>query len=165
MAVDPAGALASTGTVQTAMRFDMNQEVIARAGIARTLATCAQAGDARKVEVYAQCFAEHGVLELAARIEGREAIRRWLEGPRVIRQPDTPAPGFVSHHLTTCNMMLTSGSTAKVRTYFLVITAIGLDHSGYYDDQFLQVGAAWLIAHRRPRTLWRSPESLIVEQE
>jgi hypothetical protein len=62
-------------------------------------------------------------------------------------------------------MMLTSGSTAKVRTYFLVITAIGSDHSGYYDDQFLQVGDAWLIAHRRPRTLWRSPKSLIVEQE
>jgi hypothetical protein len=143
----------------------MNQEGIARAGIAMTLATCAQAGDARKAEVYAQCFAEHGVLEVATRIEGREAIRRWLEGPRVIRQPDTPSPGFVSHHLTTSSIMLTSGSTAKVRTYFLAITAIGLDHSGYYDDQFLQVGDVWLIAHRRPRTLWRSPDSLVVKQQ
>ena len=139
-------------------------EHIARANIAKTLAACTQAGDARKAEAYAQSFAEDGVLDLGEPIEGREAIRRWMAAPSVIPQPDEPSPGFVSHHLTTCRIELTSAYTATVRTYWLVITSIGLDHSGYYDDRFLRVGDAWLIAYRRPRTLWTSPESLIAKR-
>jgi hypothetical protein len=136
-------------------------ERIARAGITATLGACTQAGDARKADAYAQSFAEDGVLELGQRIEGREAIRQWMAAPSVIPQPTGRAPGFVSHHLTTCRIEMTSKSTATVRTYWFVITAIGLDHSGYYDDRFVRAGDAWLIAHRRPRTLWTSPESLL----
>ena len=68
-------------------------------------------------------------------IEVREAIRNWMAAPSVIRQPARPSPGFVSHHLTTCRIELTSVTTASVRTYWLVTTAIGLDHNDYYDDQ------------------------------
>ena len=50
-----------------------------------------------------------------------------------IPQPAGLSPGFVSHHLTTCRIELTSDSEAKVKTYWFVITAAGLDHSGYYD--------------------------------
>ena len=71
------------------------------------------------------------------------------------------APGYVSHHLTTCRIELTSDGSATVRTYWLVTTAVGLDHNGYYDDQFRRVGGEWLIALRRPRTLWKSPNSLV----
>ena len=133
----------------------------ARAAISDTLAACTQAGDARKADAYAECFSEDGVLDLGQRIEGREAIRRWMSAPSVIPQSKGPSPGFVSHHLTTCRIELTSSQAAKVRTYWLVITAIGLDHSGYYDDRFLQVDSVWLIAYRRPRTLWTSPHSLL----
>lgn len=138
-------------------------EQLARASIEKTLGACTQAGDARKAEAYAACFALDGVLELDRRIEGREAIRAWMSAPSVIPQPDrsVPSPGFVSHHLTTCRIELTSLTTATVRTYWFVITAIGLDHSGYYDDRFLQVGDEWLLAHRKPRTLWTSPQSLL----
>jgi hypothetical protein len=133
----------------------------ARACIAKTLGECTQAGDARKAEVYARCFTEHGVLDLGSRIEGREAIRLWMEAPSPIRQSSRPSPGFVSHHLTTCRIELTSPTSATVRTYFLVTTAIGLDHNGYYDDRFNRSCEEWLIAYRRPRTLWKSPDSLI----
>jgi hypothetical protein len=136
-------------------------EQIARAAIAKTLALCTQAGDARKADTYAQSFTEDGVLDLGERIEGREAIRRWMAAPSVIPQPQGGAPGFISHHLTTCRIELTSESTATVRTYWLVISAIGVDHSGYYDDRFRKVEDAWLIASRRPRTLWKSPQSLV----
>jgi hypothetical protein len=133
----------------------------ARACIAKTLGECTQAGDARKAELYARCFTEDGVLDLGERIEGREAIRRWMEAPSPIRQSNRPSPGFVSHHLTTCRIEFTSATLATVRTYWLVTTAIGLDHNGYYDDRFSQSGDEWLIAYRRPRTLWKSPNSLI----
>src|SRR5580692_4914940 len=136
------------------------EEEIARAAIAQTLAICTQAGDARKADAYAQSFTEDGVLELGERIEGREAIRRWMAAPSVIPPPDGSARGFISHHLTTCRIELTSDSAATVRTYWLVISAIGLDHSGYYDDRFLKEGDEWLISYRRPRTLWKSPQSL-----
>ena len=139
------------------------EEEIARAAIAQTLAICTQAGDARKADAYAQSFTENGVLDLGQRIEGREAIRRWMAAPSVIPQPAGGSPGFVSHHLTTCRIELTSERTATVRTYWLVISSIGLDHSGYYDDRFLKVDDTWLIASRRPRTLWRSPESLLAK--
>jgi hypothetical protein len=140
-------------------------EANARAAIWDTLAACTQAGDARKADAYAQCFTEDGVLDLGEGIAGREAIRRWMSAPSVIPQPKGPSPGFVSHHLTTCRIELTSVHAAKVRTYWLVVTAIGLDHSGYYDDRFLEVGGAWLIAYRRPRTLWISPQSLLVRPQ
>ena len=133
----------------------------AREAIAKTLAACTQAGDARKADAYAACFAEEGVLELSERIVGRNAIRQWMAAPSVIPQPGSGIAGYVSHHLTTCRIELTSDETATVRTYWLVISAIGVDHSGYYDDHFVAVGDAWLIAHRRPRTLWTSPDSLV----
>src|SRR5689334_10540046 len=138
-----------------------NVEQLARAAIQKTLAACTQAGDARKAEAYAACFAPDGVLDLGDRIEGRAAIRQWMAAPSVIPQPQGAAAargGYVSHHLTTCRIELTSDTTASVRTYWFVITAMGLDHSGYYDDRFEQLGEAWLIAYRRPRTIWTAPD-------
>jgi hypothetical protein len=139
-------------------------EQLARTAIQKTLAACTQAGDARKAAAYAACFASDGVLDLDECIEGREAIRQWMAAPSVIPQPQGAAAargGYVSHHLTTCRIELTSDTTATVRTYWLVITAMGLDHSGYYDDRFEKVGDSWLIAHRRPRTIWTALDSLV----
>lgn len=137
------------------------EENLAHCAIQQTLAICTQAGDARKADAYANAFTPDGVLDLGERIEGREALHHWLSAPSAIPAPKNAAPGFVSHHLTTCRIELTSASTAKVRTYWLVITAAGLDHSGYYDDRFSKIGSDWLIEYRRPRTLWVSPDSLL----
>jgi hypothetical protein len=141
-----------------------HDEHIARAAIAKTLAACTQAGDARKADAYAQCFSEDGVLELDTSIAGRAAIRRWMSAPSVIPAPTGGSPGYISHHLTTCRIELTSAHTATVRTYWFVISAVGLDHSGYYDDRFVEAGDEWLIAARRPRTLWKSPQSLVARR-
>ena len=137
----------------------------ARCAIMQALAVCTQAGDARKADAYAGSYTEDGVLDLGERIEGREAIRQWMARPSVIPAPHDGRPAFVSHHLTTCRIDLTSERSATARTYWLVISAVGLDHSGYYDDRFLKVDDAWLIAYRRPRTLWISPESLLKRAE
>jgi hypothetical protein len=137
-------------------------EALARTAIEKTLAACTQAGDARKADAYADCFTENGALILGETYGSRAEIHRWMSAPSVIPKPQTPAPGFVSHHLTTCRIELTSESTATVKTYWLVISATGLDHSGYYDDKFERVGEDWLIASRKPRTLWVSPASVLV---
>ena len=132
-----------------------------RAAIQQRLAIATQAGDARKAEAYAGCFAEDGVLQLDEAIAGRAAILRWMEAPSVIPQPTTGAPGFISHHLTTCRIDFTGPESASVRTYWLVTSASGLDHNGYYLDELRKIGGEWLIAHRRPRTLWISPASVL----
>ena len=60
-----------------------DEEQRARAAIQKTLAACTQAGDARKAEAYAGCFAPEGVLDLGDRFEGREAIRQWMAAPSI----------------------------------------------------------------------------------
>lgn len=141
------------------------EEVRARLAIADRLAACTQAGDARKADAYAECFTVDGVLDLTAgggeAIAGREAIRAWMKAPSVIPPPRDRPVGFVSHHLTTSAVMLTGPDTATARTYWLVTSPVGLDHNGYYDDRFERVGGAWLLASRKPRTLWMAADSLV----
>jgi hypothetical protein len=130
--------------------------------IRQRLAACSQAGDARKADAYAACFTEDGILELEGNtIRSREAIRSWMGAPSVIPQPSNGAPGYVSHHLTTCSITFAGESAASVRTYWLVTSATGLDHNGFYVDRVERVGDDWLLAHRRPRTLWVSPTSVL----
>lgn len=138
-----------------------DEQVRARAMIQQRLAICTQAGDARKADDYAACFTEDGVLQLDQTIAGREAIRQWMTGPSAIPQPGNAPPSFISHHLTTCRIDFTGPDTASARTYWLVTSSAGIDHNGYYVDTLRMVGDDWLIAHRRPRTLWIAPGSLL----
>jgi len=129
------------------------------------LAACTQAGDARKADAYADSFAPEGVLDLTdgggTAIEGREAIRAWMKAPSVFLQQGGASPGFISHHLTTCSITLASRTEATARTYWLVTSAAGIDHNGYYDDRLVRIGSDWLLAWRKPRTLWTSPTSVL----
>jgi hypothetical protein len=136
-------------------------EIGDRLAIADRLAACTQAGDARKADAYAECFTVDGVLQLDQAIAGREAIRGWMAGASIIPRPKAGPAGFVSHHLTTCKIALTGEDTAQARTYWLVTSTAGLDHNGYYDDHLRKVDGVWLLAHRRPRTLWISPTSVL----
>lgn len=137
-------------------------EVHALAEIHQLLSRCTQAGDARKADAYAECFTVDGVLELRQEtISGREAIRSWIGAPSVIPPPGDGTPGFVSHHLTTCNVEFANPDSAFGRTYWLVTSATGLDHNGFYLDRLVREEGEWRIALRRPRTLWMSPTSLL----
>jgi hypothetical protein len=139
-----------------------DDQVRALATIRQRLAAATQAGDARKADAYAACFTVAGVLELEHQtIAGREAIRTWMKAPSVIPAPTGGAPGFISHHLTTCHVDFTDPDRATARTYWLVTSAAGLDHNGFYVDELERVGEDWLLAHRRPRTLWISPVSVL----
>ena len=134
----------------------------ALAEIHQRLAACTQAGDARKAEAYAACFTREGILQLQHEtLTGRDAILAWMQAPPVIPPPASGAPGFVSHHLTTCHVDFTGPDSATARTYWLVTSASGLDHNGFYLDQWQLEDGIWLIAHRRPRTLWISPASVL----
>jgi hypothetical protein len=106
--------------------------------------------------------AEHRDPAMAFRYEGREAIRawqqRWLD--QAMAGEAVHQASFARHHLTTSKIDLTGPDTARARTYWIAWTDIGPDHAGTYDDMFRKLGEDWLLAHRRVREDWRSPDSL-----
>lgn len=144
-------------------------DLLAREAIRDTLAKYNVSGDRLKIDDYAACFTEDGIMEaehkdpaFAFRYEGRETIRawqqRWLE--QTLSGAGVHQATFARHHLATSKIDLAGPDTATVRTYWVAWTDIGPDHAGYYLDTFRKVGEEWLIAHRRVREDWRSPASL-----
>ncbi len=146
-------------------------ELFAREAIRDTMAKYNVSGDRLKVDDYAACFTEDGIIESERapgdylfRFVGREAIRDWQNRWRNREPGEDTVHGatFVRHHLSTCKIDLTGADTASARTYWVAWTDLGPDHSGYYLDDFRKVGEDWLIAKRRVRRDWSSPDSLFV---
>lgn len=147
-------------------------ELLAREGIRHTMASYTMAGDRLRTDEFVAVFTEDAVFESdgvpeadAFHYEGRQAIREWID--RWLRQAKDPsAPthqaSFVRHHLATSKIELTGPQAAKARTYWVAYTDIGADHCGYYIDTFRKVGDRWLIAQRKVRLDWRSPDSLMM---
>jgi hypothetical protein len=113
-------------------------------------------GDRGRVEALGAVFAADGVIEFSGEsTRGRAAIVARLSkaGTR------NPALTVSRHHITTSLIEL-DGETANARTYFQVLTDIGLDHHGHYIDRLVKQGGAWFIAHRNVRIDYQAPNSL-----
>ena len=145
------------------------EELLARESIRKTMAAYTMAGDRLRVDEFAALFTDDAILESdgvpaedAFRYVGKVAVRDWLS--RWSRSPEaeqrTHQATFVRHHLSTSQIEITAADTARARTYWVAYTDIGPDHAGYYLDSYRKVGEQWLIAHRRVRLDWRSPQSL-----
>jgi hypothetical protein len=148
-------------------------ELTDREKIRETIARYSLAGDARDVDAFMALFADHAVLEFEGfapldgfRFEGIDKIdptSRWqLQAQRA---QSLGGSKFVRHNLTTQRIDLTGRNTANARTYFVVFTDIGPDHSGLYTDSLMKRDGCWLFVHRTIRLDWRSPESLFPAHE
>ena len=151
-------------------------EALARECIRHTLARYTIAGDRLREEDFVAVFTDDAILESdgvsdadSFHYRGRQSIGKWIA--RWHAPPSTPgAPThsatFVRHHLATSLIEFTGPDTAKARTYWTAYTDIGPDHCGVYLDSLRRVsceaGDEWLIAHRRVRLDWRSPDSLFI---
>lgn len=134
-----------------------NEERNAREAIRAALHQYNIHGDANEPDGYAAVFAEDGVISFEGfDIVGRAAIHAW----KAERSKGPPAK-LVRHNLTTCKIELTGPETARVKTYFFVVTTIGPDHMGYYADQFKKVGEDWLIARRDVFVDWYADASMM----
>jgi hypothetical protein len=133
-----------------------HEDFLAREAIRYTLASYNLAGDGNDAAGYAAVFTEDGVLESADfHLVGRGQIEAW----KAARIKAPPPAKFVRHNLTTSRIDLTGPERAEGRTYFVVFTEVGPDHSGYYTDVFRKVGEQWLIAHRKVWLDWRAHDS------
>jgi hypothetical protein len=142
------------------------EQARAREAIRYTQALCATAGDSGRLDDMVGAYTDDGVLEIAAGVfRGRAAIADALAHVRLRDAGDQdPADAseerlFVRHNLTTCHIEFTSAETARARTYFLVMSPVGLDHCGVYSDRFVASGSRWLIEYRRIRLDWVAPNS------
>ncbi|WP_088185610.1 nuclear transport factor 2 family protein [Sphingobium sp. Z007] len=133
------------------------EEMLDREAIRLLMATYTINGDRGRIATLADVFAEDGILEFSGeQSQGRQTILRRLDTPG---QPRDPRHSFTRHNLTSSLVEL-DGEGATGRTYFQVMTDIGLDHHGHYADRFVRTSAGWKIAHRQVRIDWQSPDSL-----
>jgi hypothetical protein len=139
----------------------MSRDALELVAIRNTLAAYNVAGDRLRIEALAATFLEDGVLATpTATYRGRAEIVAGLGGSRSPgAAPAGPRPTFVRHNLTTSHIALTSPRTAEARSYFMVLTDIGLDHAGHYVDRLRKTDDAWLFEHRDVRVDWISDAS------
>lgn len=145
------------------------EECIAIEGVRKTIHSYTIAGDSRNAKMFAPLWAADAILEFDGfdpvpgfRCEGAENITERTQSwsPEPGKDPSLSLTPFIRHNLTSSLIDLDGKDKAMARTYFIVHTAIGPDHSGTYDDTFVREGNAWLFSHRRIRLDWRSANSL-----
>jgi hypothetical protein len=133
-------------------------ELTAREAIRDTVARYNHSGDAGRFDAMIQCFAPDGVLTIVGGGEhrGHDELRAFFSGVS-----GTARPGFthLRHCVTNLLIDVESPTGADARSYFEVITDIGLDHWGRYRDRFVPSGERWLLAHRSVKTDGYAPGS------
>lgn len=133
-------------------------ELLARECIRDTVARYNHAGDAGRFDTMVECFTADGQLVVVGDGEphrGHRALRAFFSGV------GDAAPGFthLRHCVTNLLIEIADPSEAVARSYFQVITDIGLDHWGRYHDRFVPVDDRWLLARRSVKTDGYAPRS------
>lgn len=137
-------------------------DLIACESIRDLLARYTWAADRGRTAEVGRCFTADGVLDVGehgGRWVGPEAISQELDlvAERAATsasasrpRPDPAPPSPVHHHVSSVAISLDSHAAATVRSYFLVLTAIGVDHWGRYRDLVVETapGDEWLFRER-----------------
>jgi hypothetical protein len=141
------------------------EEAVAREHIRDTMARYNIGGDRRDLAAFVGVFTEDAVFESPIFcFNSRAEIEKTLSVNWFIT-PTRPVAKFVRHNLTTSQIDLTGPRIAVGRTYYMVVTDLGPDHSGYYVDKFREENGRWLIAHRGVCMEWCHPGSLFVPEK
>lgn len=144
-------------------------ELIAREGIRDLLARSTWAGDRGRSDDLAACFATDGQLDVGdhgGTWTGRDVIARSLAAVAERIAATGGAPGPVHHHVSSIQIDLHDPTSATVRSYFCVYTAVGADHWGTYRDEVVldPSDGQWRFASRSVRVAGASPHSLVVDR-
>ena len=131
-------------------------ELLDREAIRNLIISFNALGDRGRVAEMVQVFAPDATLKAVGETAvGRAAIATLLQA-----NPLLPEHQVTRHHIGT-QTVETNGDEAVARSYFSVLTNIGLDHHGVYIDHFQrQPNGAWLIIEREVRLDWQAPNSV-----
>lgn len=148
-------------------------DLIARESIRDLLARYTWAGDRGDAPGVAACFAPDGVLDVGehgGRWTGRDEIVRQLNAVvdrlAQAKSGDGNRPGAVRHHVSNVLIDLDHHDRATVRSSFLVLTPVGLDHWGRYRDTVAEIapGGPWQFVERVMRVEGRTGLSVVVPE-
>ena len=141
-------------------------ELVAREQIRDTLARYNWAGDAGRLDGLAQTFSVDGELEIRGLepLHGRAAIAAFLGGVAAKIAVDASVKPIVRHNIANVLFTEVAPAQAQVKSYFTVITNIGLDHCGRYRDTLVPDGDTWLIKHRKVSTDWAADNSAMARR-
>ncbi len=119
----------------------------ARVGIGDAMARYVRCADSGRSRELAALFAPDGVLRTDAdEVRGPEAIAAYLEAQKASLAGG--GGGNIRHHVSSVRIDLDDEDHARAVSYFLALTAVGLDHWGTYRDRLVRVGGRWRFAER-----------------
>ena len=132
------------------------EELLDREAIRSLIVSYNALGDRGRVAEMVDVFAPDATLNAVGQTAvGRSEIAALLQA-----NPLLPEHRVTRHHITT-QMVEIDGDEAVARSYFAVLTNIGLDHHGVYIDRCRrQPDGSWLIAERDVRLDWQAPNSV-----
>jgi len=141
-------------------------ELVAREQIRDTLARYNWSGDAGALDGLAETFCADGALEIRGfePLRGRSAITEFLGGVTGKVAIDVGVKPIVRHNVANVSFTELTPGQAQVKSYFTVITHIGLDHCGRYRDILVPDGGTWLIKRRQVSTDWAAPDSAMARE-
>jgi hypothetical protein len=137
------------------------EEMLAREEIRGLMAKYTVGGDRLDFKTLASVFAADGVMEsgLLNAIgpqEISEKLSQLMSSANV--SSSARAMTFSRHNLTTSLVNFDDEASASGRSYFLVMSDVGIDHCGVYFDKFVKVDGEWKIKHRRIRIDYCAPD-------
>lgn len=135
-------------------------EMLTREAIRYTIGRYNSAIDRSAYPELAEVFTSDGTMAFGghARFEGREKIIAALTAGAEKRGA-FDAKNFQRHLLGNSIINVVDDRSARSVHYILVITELGVDHSGVYVDDFVKSGDRWLIKHRQASLEWVRPDS------
>jgi SnoaL-like domain len=135
-------------------------EMLVREAIRYTIGRYNSAIDRSAYPELAQVFTPDGTMAFGgqARFEGRDKIIAALTAGAEKRGA-FEARNFQRHLLGNSIINVVDDRSARSVHYILVITELGVDHSGVYVDDFVKSGDRWLIRHRQANLEWVRPDS------
>lgn len=141
-------------------------QLVAREHIRDTLARYNWSGDAGDLDGLAETFCSDGALEIRGLepLRGRSAIAAFLRGISGKIAADVDVKPIVRHNVTNLLFTELGPGQARVKSYFTVITHIGLDHCGRYRDTLVPDDGTWLIKRRQVSTDWAASGSAMARQ-
>lgn len=141
-------------------------ELLAREAVRDLVARYTWAGDRGRSAELAGLFAPDGFLDVGdhgGRWTGPDEIAAQLAAvaDRVASAGSSPGP--VRHHVSSLLVDVIQPDEATASSYFLVFTAVGVDHWGRYRDRFRRgADGTWRFAERSVRVDGHVPGSLMV---
>ncbi len=118
-------------------------------------------GDSGRFAEVRKLFTDDAVMSLEGTVyTGIDDIMTIFTGARDMLSSGGTAPAYLRHMTATHQIDVIDERHATGRSYFQVLTSVGLDHWGRYVDEYRTVDGIWRFARRRVDVDGRSPQSL-----